>query len=342
MPPTATKPELKLIETSKIVPNKDNPRGPNVRENDRHRETLKESIAEFGILVPLVVRKVEEDKFELIDGERRYWVAQSLKLDRVPAYVFDGDLNRKAILQRMFQIHMNREPWDAVQQCKASESLFIELMEMHSGDVDYVIDEFAKLTGTDQRTARNRIQFLSWPKDVKESIYADPAKHDRYWYIVEIEDKIVDPAKRNYPEYFEKVKIDDVRRFLYKKWDQGVIRAAVDVRDAAPLLRKRLEKSGDRKVVIRILNRLVSDLGYSYSEAFDEFAQEFPALREPKLPRPRALLNSMRKLTGVLSEYELRHFEGYSGRTKPRMTEVIGAARELLDVAKEFIQRMKG
>ena len=152
----------------------------------------------------------------------------------------------------------------------------------------------------------------------------------------------MDPAKRNYPEYFEKVKIDDVRRFLYKKWDQGVIRAAVDVRDAAPLLRKRLEKSGDRKVVIRILNRLVSDLGYSYSEAFDEFAQEFPALREPKLPRPRALLNSMRKLTGVLSEYELRHFEGYSGRTKPRMKEVIGAARELLDVAKEFIQRMKG
>jgi ParB-like chromosome segregation protein Spo0J len=57
-------PRLDFVELSKITPNKINPRGPNVQENDPHRDSLKESMAQFGILVPLVVRSTGGGEFE--------------------------------------------------------------------------------------------------------------------------------------------------------------------------------------------------------------------------------------------------------------------------------------
>lgn len=93
------RPGLEIVDISRIRPNQINPRGPDVRANDPHREELKESIREFGILVHCP----------------EYWIAKSLKIQRVPALIVDGHLDKAGVLQRMFQIHMNRDQWDAVQ-----------------------------------------------------------------------------------------------------------------------------------------------------------------------------------------------------------------------------------
>ncbi len=339
--PGAKIPSLQLLELSKIVPNKINPRGPNVRENDPHRENLKASIAEFGILVPLVVRPIEKGKFELIDGERRYWIAQSLKLQSVPVFIVNGDLDQTALLQRMFQIHMNRDQWDAVQQCKASESLYAQLRREHKSDLQGLIDDFAKFTGTDRRTARNRVQFLRWPLIIKQEIYDDPSKHDSYWYVVEIEDKIVEPAQKNYPDYFSKVNVDDVRRFLYRKWEANIVRAAVEVRQASIIARSQIEPK-KRKEAINILNRLVQEVEFTYEDAFKEFAQKFPTMVEPKLPKPRALVNSIRNLSDILSNYEPIFFESYRNKHSPQADEIIESVRSLIAAAHRFLKRMKG
>jgi ParB/RepB/Spo0J family partition protein len=333
-------PSLQLLELSKIVPNEINPRGPNVRENDPHRENLKQSIAEFGILVPLVVRPLEKDKYELIDGERRYWIAQSLKLLNVPVFIVNGGLDETALLQRMFQIHMNRDQWDPVQQCKASESLFSKLKLQHKANLQGMIDDFAKFTGTDRRTARNRVQFLSWPEAVKREIYNDPSKHDSYWYVVEIEDKIVEPGQKNYPEYFEKVNVDDVRRFLYRKWEANIVKAAVDVRQAAIVVRSQVQPKGRRKEAVSILNKLVKEIDFTYEDAFKEFAQKFPTLVEPKLPKPRALVNSIRNLSEILSHYEPIFLETYRKRSSP-IDEIIESVTSLIGAAQKFLKRMK-
>jgi len=339
---SSTIPSLQLLELSKIVPNNLNPRGPNVRENDPHRENLKESIAEFGILVPLVVRPIGRDKYELIDGERRYWIAQSLKLLHVPVFIIGGKLDQTALLQRMFQIHMNRDQWDAVQQCKASESLYAQLQDKHKSDLQGLITDFAKFTGTDRRTARNRVQFLRWPRTIKDEIYRDPSKHNSYWYVVEIEDKIVEPAQKNYPEYFAKVEVDDVRRFLYRKWEAKIVRAAVEVRQAAVIVRSQIKPRRGRKEAIGLLDRLVKDVEFTYEEAFKEFARKFPTMVEPKLPKPRALVNSIRILSDVLSNYEPIFLETYRDKRSPQADEVIEFVRSLIAAAQKFLKRMKG
>src|SRR5712692_8434186 len=334
-------PQFQMIQLDKVKPNKVNPRGKDVKENDPHSESLKESIAEFGILVPLVVRRTDSDQYELIDGERRYWVAHSLRMKEVPAFVIVGDLAQREILQRMFQIHMNREEWGPVEQCRASEDLYEELLGKFEDDTEELISSFARFTGTDRRTARNRVQFLRWPGDIKRKIYEDSARHESYWYVVEIEDKIIEPALKNYPEYFDKVKVDDVRRFLYRKWEEGTLKAAIEVRTAGAIFRSRVEKKRERDRVIKIFDKLVKDVDITYQEAFEEFARQFPTFVEPKIPKPRALINSIRRLTDALSQYDLFFLQAYRGSKQRILNELGQALDDLVEAGRALGKRLK-
>jgi ParB family transcriptional regulator, chromosome partitioning protein len=330
---------LEYIPLSRIKPSDRNPRGPNVRENDSHRENLRESIADFGILVPLVVRRTDGN-FELVDGERRYWIAKSLKVGEVPAFIIGEQMDAKALLQRMFQIHMNRDQWDAVQQCKASEELFAELRAKYGQHWHDLTAEFARFTGDDVRTARNRVQFLRWPEKIKNDVYSDPEKHSSYWYIVEIEDKIIEPALANYPEYFDNVSVDEVREFLYRKWEANVVKAAIDVRPAATIARSKIKEKTKRRKVLKIIDRLVRHTELPYQEAYDEFARQFPSLVEPKLPRPRTLLSSMRNLTYTLGQYEPEFFQVYGKSKGTTFREALEASHELIEAASRFSDKL--
>lgn len=328
------------IVLSRIRPSKKNPRGPDVRENDPHRENLRESVAQFGVLVPLVVRP-EDGHYELIDGKRRYWIAKSLKLDTVPAFIINEELDAKAILQRMFQIHMNRDQWDAVQQCKASEEFYSELQAKFGGDTAALITEFAEFTGDDTRTARNRAQFLRWPRHIKDEIYSDADKHSSYWYIVEIEDKIIEPAQTNYPEYFDSVDVDQVREFLYRKWDANVVKAAIDVRPASSIVRSKVSEKAKRRKILKILDKLVRNPELPYQEAYDDFARQFPDLVERKLPRSRTLLIQIQNLTYTITQYEPQFFELYGGKKGPSISEAAEAVGELVVAAELFRDKLK-
>ena len=78
------------ISISSIIPNKNQPRKLFEKEA---LEELTNSIKERGIIQPLIVRKSEDqnDKFELIAGERRWQAAQSAGLHEVPAVVIEAN-----------------------------------------------------------------------------------------------------------------------------------------------------------------------------------------------------------------------------------------------------------
>lgn len=95
--------ELKTIKTIKIVESKTNPRGQDFEDKDfedKEFEELKASIAEKGILVPILVRKrtlikpevstVEEaTRYEVIAGARRFRAAKQLNIEDIPAKVVE-------------------------------------------------------------------------------------------------------------------------------------------------------------------------------------------------------------------------------------------------------------
>ena len=90
------------IKLKNIIPNKNQPRK---IFNDKAMEDLISSIKEKGIIQPLTVREVNNEKYELIAGERRFRAAKFLKLKSVPAYILtvksDVDMLELALVENI-------------------------------------------------------------------------------------------------------------------------------------------------------------------------------------------------------------------------------------------------
>lgn len=317
--------KLTNIDASKIRANPDNPRGIDIRTQDDKLSYLKDSIQQFGVMVPIVVSRRGPNEFLLIDGERRYWACQALGIDKIPAFVIDdaGAYTKQDILFRMFQIHHNREQWGPVQQCHALENLYNHLARRVG--IATLVDERAKLsaiaeeivgaTGIELRTALTRVYFLRWPKPIKERLYSNPGD-EGYWYICEIEEKIIIPALLNYPEYFEKVPVDEVRAALFEKLEEHSVERSTDVRRVAPFFRIAMSNKADRKKVTTVLSQLQSNRKMTYVEAQDELLTAFPEFLKRDPVSPRKLHTYIRTLYVALEDFDVSSIESARKRQK--------------------------
>ena len=86
------------------------PEHPYKVEDNEEMEALTESIREYGILNPLLVRLVEgsETDYELISGHRRAYAAAKAGLETVPAFVVSLDRNEAAIALVDSNLHRER------------------------------------------------------------------------------------------------------------------------------------------------------------------------------------------------------------------------------------------
>ncbi|MDR1768626.1 MAG: ParB/RepB/Spo0J family partition protein [Propionibacteriaceae bacterium] len=95
------------VSVDKITPNPKQPRA--VFDEDALAE-LAESIAEVGLLQPVVVRPVEGGDYELVMGERRLRAAKLAGLKTIPAVVRrteEADLLRDALLENIHRAQLN-------------------------------------------------------------------------------------------------------------------------------------------------------------------------------------------------------------------------------------------
>ncbi len=95
------------LPPSSITPNPVQPR--QVFDEDAMGE-LVTSIGEVGLLQPIVVRPLGDDRFELVMGERRWRASQLAGLDTIPAIVRqtgDDDMLRDALLENLHRAQLN-------------------------------------------------------------------------------------------------------------------------------------------------------------------------------------------------------------------------------------------
>lgn len=83
------------IELSKLVAFRK--RQPFSMYDETKKQEVLKSIKENGVLVPIIVRKIENDKYEIISGHNRVECSKELQLSTIPAQVVDCD-DYKAIL----------------------------------------------------------------------------------------------------------------------------------------------------------------------------------------------------------------------------------------------------
>jgi hypothetical protein len=342
---------LTHIELAKIKRNLDNPRGINIQTQDDKLAYLKDSIKQFGVMVPIVVSQRGEDQYLLIDGERRFWACKALGIKKIPAFVLDeeGHYSSQDILFRMFQIHHNREQWEPVQQCKALEGVYgriagkpsIRSIVDEQARLKAIAEELVKATGIEERTALNRAYFLRWPEQVKRRLYANP-EEEGYTYICEIEEKIIIPALTNYPEYFEKVPVDEVRQDLFEKMEKHSLERAIEVRRVAPFFREPMKSDADRRRMKSILAQLHKTAEMTYAEAQDELVKAFPDFLRREPVSPRRLHSLLKALRLALEDFDPASVEAAKRRAKATRREIVEAAKSLIATLEEFLEELGG
>jgi ParB family transcriptional regulator, chromosome partitioning protein len=155
-------------------------------------EELKKSIQQYGILEPLIVRRLENNTYELVAGERRYRAAVNLNMTEVPAIV--RELNDKEALQIALIENLQREDLNPIEETQGilnllSVELDIEeekvkslLYQMHNGTLDSrhnvmanqaeiiqkVFDSLGKMNW--ESFVKNRLPLLKLPLELLEAL----------------------------------------------------------------------------------------------------------------------------------------------------------------------------
>jgi ParB family chromosome partitioning protein len=148
-------PAYREVPIDLIRPNPEQPR----RAFDPETiSSLAESIAEAGVIQPLIIRPLPDGRYELIAGERRWRAAREAGLDVVPAMIRDEDAALR--MQTALIENVAREDLNPVDEARACATLVDEL--------GLSKEELAGRLGRTRPAISNLIRLLDLPDDVLE------------------------------------------------------------------------------------------------------------------------------------------------------------------------------
>lgn len=125
-------------------------------------EELAASIESQGIIQPIVVRKTEFDKFEIIAGERRWRAARKAGLKQVPCVVKNVE-DRAAIAMALIE-NIQREDLNVIEEAVALERLQNEFTLTHQ--------QVADVIGKSRASVSNLLRLNQLEADVKNLVSA--------------------------------------------------------------------------------------------------------------------------------------------------------------------------
>jgi ParB family transcriptional regulator, chromosome partitioning protein len=147
---------VREIDIARIRPN---PNQPRVQFSEESIAELADSIAQRGVLQPILLRP-REDGFEIVAGERRWRAAQKARLHTIPAIVRDIDEASTAELALIENIQ--REDLNAIEEAQG----YRQLIERHGHTQDGV----AKIVHKSRSHVANLLRLLDLPEFVRQSL----------------------------------------------------------------------------------------------------------------------------------------------------------------------------
>lgn len=349
--------DVSQIPTDSIQPSKHNPRG--VVEKDESFERLIASIDRVGILVPLVVSQLPKAqgaiKYELVDGERRFRAAKELGRETVPAHVLHGRAVPRDLRMLMFHLHMTREQWAPMAQCRSLVDAFPELRDGLTFDEKPAwVKKLTEDAGVPSVTARDRVHVLSWPSALKEQFFRfdeEQPKRNIYSYVLALEASIVEPSRNSFPEYYNGKRTPDeaaneVREALLTKTIDGIETGSLgsreQIRSVSPLFSSSLTPE-QRKIALGVFRDFVAQGSAQFEDVRSEITTQLPELLEEKPPKPQRVIASIAALTRTLTNYEVAFIDASTKTESKRRKlkkELSDALENLTEAAKKLRSRI--
>ena len=168
------------ISVSSIVRNKYQPRKKFDKES---LEELTNSIKERGMIQPIVVRRSEDqdEKYEIVAGERRWQAAQNAGLHEVPAIIIKAD-NLKSLEFAIIE-NVQRKDLNPIEEAEGYKRLI--------DDFRYDHEKVAKFIGKSRAHISNCLRLLSLPKEVIELIIEEKISQGHAKILVGLENALL-------------------------------------------------------------------------------------------------------------------------------------------------------
>lgn len=164
------------IDVNKIIPNKNQPRK---IFDEKALEELSQSIKNYGIIQPITVRKIYDDIYEIVAGERRFKAVKLLNMEAIPAVVIEVKEEESAAMALIE--NLQREDLDFIEEAMAFERL-IE-------DFDLNQTQLAEKLGKSQSTIANKMRILKLPESIKQKIREGNLSERHARALLKIEDE---------------------------------------------------------------------------------------------------------------------------------------------------------
>ena len=168
------------ISVSSIIPNKNQPRK---FFEKTALEELTNSVKEKGIIQPLIVRKShdQDDKYELIAGERRWQAAQSAGLHEVPVVIIEAD-NLKSLEFAIIE-NVQRKDLNPIEEAESYKNLIDKF--------GYDQERVSKFIGKSRSHISNSLRLLSLPEKLIDMIRLEKISHGHAKILVGMENALL-------------------------------------------------------------------------------------------------------------------------------------------------------
>ena len=153
--------ESRVFELSidKIEANKNQPRR---TFNEESLGELADSIREFGVIQPIIVRKLNgNEKYEIIAGERRFRASKQVGLTSIPAIINTNIDDTSSLVMAIIE-NIHREDLSPIEQAHSYRQLLDEFHITH--------EDLSKRVGKSRATITNSIRILNLPVSVQKLI----------------------------------------------------------------------------------------------------------------------------------------------------------------------------
>ena len=149
--------ELLTLPISKVEPRSEQPRE---YFDEQALSELADSIAQYGVIQPIVARRLESGYYQIIAGERRWRAARMAGLEEVPVRVLEADDRRTAELALVE--NLLREDLNPIEEAKGYQSLI--------NDYGLTQEEAARSVGRSRPAVTNSLRLLSLSPAVMELV----------------------------------------------------------------------------------------------------------------------------------------------------------------------------
>lgn len=148
------------IDEIEIINIEANPWQPRTTFDEEALNDLSKSIKEVGIIQPLTLRRIAENKYQIIAGERRFRASKLAGLTKIPAFIRESDDNH--MLELALVENIQREDLDAIEVALSYQRLIDECTMTQ--------ESLSERVGKKRSTISNYLRLLKLPAIIQKGI----------------------------------------------------------------------------------------------------------------------------------------------------------------------------